>query len=68
MRNQPALRTLYDAAGRRQDPEHHHQRPVPTGLIGGIFWIVSALNEKGQLAPAKWQRFPNGDMCTWGTP
>ncbi|MET3174672.1 UNVERIFIED_ORG: glutamate transport system permease protein [Arthrobacter sp. UYCu721] len=66
MSNQPALKTLYDAPGPRGRALNVIISGLClTGLIGGLFWIVAALNEKGQLAPEKWQPFLTGDM--WRT-
>lgn len=66
MSNQPALKTLYDAPGPRGKTLNIIISGLClAGLIGGIFWIIAALNEKGQLAPEKWQPFLTGDM--WRT-
>jgi glutamate transport system permease protein len=35
------------------------------GLVGGLWWVLSALAEKGQLSPEKWQPFLTPEM--WQT-
>jgi glutamate transport system permease protein len=64
--NQPALRTLYDAPGPRGRALNIIISGLSlAGIAGGITWIISALNEKGQLAAEKWQPFLTADM--WRT-
>ncbi|KUM36355.1 amino acid ABC transporter permease [Arthrobacter sp. EpRS71] len=66
MSNQPALKTLYDAPGPRGKTLNIIISALClAGLVGGMFWVISALNAKGQLAPEKWQPFLTADM--WRT-
>lgn len=66
MSTQPALKTLYDAPGPRGKALNIIISGLClAGIISGIIWIVSALNDKGQLAPEKWQPFLTADM--WRT-
>jgi glutamate transport system permease protein len=66
MSNQPAIKTLYDTPGPRGRALNIIISALClAGIIGGLIWIVSALSEKGQLAPEKWQPFLTADM--WRT-
>jgi glutamate transport system permease protein len=66
MSTDPSMRTLYDVPG----PRGRILNLVVSalcllGIVGGLFWILSTLNDKGQLAAEKWQPFLTPDM--WRT-
>lgn len=62
----PSMKTLYDAPGPRGRALNLLVSALCLlGIVTGLFWIVSTLNEKGQLAAEKWQPFLTADM--WGT-
>ncbi|MEV7135616.1 amino acid ABC transporter permease [Arthrobacter sp. NPDC093128] len=60
------MKTLYDVPGPRGRALNLLVSALCLlGIVTGLFWIVSTLNEKGQLAAEKWQPFLTADM--WGT-
>jgi glutamate transport system permease protein len=59
-------KTLYDEPGPRAKTLNLLVSALCLlGIVAGLFWIVSNLNDKGQLAAEKWQPFLTADM--WRT-
>jgi glutamate transport system permease protein len=66
MSARPALKTLYDEPGPRGKAINLIiSATCVAGLAAGSVWVLSSLNEKGQLAPEKWLPFLTADM--WRT-
>lgn len=62
----PAIKTLYDAPGPRGRSVNLIVSAVCLfAIAAGLFWVISTLNEKGQLSADKWQPFLTADM--WRT-
>jgi glutamate transport system permease protein len=66
MSAKPVIKALYDAPG----PRGRALNVVVSiiclaGIVAGAFWVLSALNDKGQLSAEKWQPFLTADL--WRT-